>query len=362
MFQIKDFSSIVSAQINVARSTTDKITDFLPGSVARTLMEAPASEMEELYIQMLHGLLEAIPEATYRSFGFDRLQPARANGFVSLSLSPSPSVDINIPLGTTFMTSDGRTYSSTEARVWPAGVPLVRVPVQSTIVGAQGNVAAGAINATTLTGGAFIVSNSAITSGRDLESDDERLARFAAFIRSLSRGTMEACRYAVSLSRIFDADGNTAEYVTRVGEQEDRGYVRFWIYSSLGVPSSALVMQAQRLLDGYRTDDGTIVPGYRPAGVRVEALAMVERAVPLSIRVSMFSGYALTTAVQQSIADIYATTIRAIAPGTTLFLKTLVENLLAVDGVRIIVPDSNENIACAPNEALVPGLLTIQPL
>ncbi len=362
MFQIKDFSSIVSAQINVARGTTDKITDFLPGSVARTLMEAPAAEMEELYIQMLHGLLEAIPEATYRSFGFDRLQPARANGFVSLSLSPPPSSDINIPLGTTFTTSDGRTYLSTEARVWTAGVPLVRVPVQATVVGAQGNVAAGAINATTLLGNNYVVSNPAITSGRDLESDDERMARFAAFIRSLSRGTMEACRYAVSLSRILDQDGNAAEYVTRVGEQEDRGYVRFWLYSSLGVPSSALVLQAQRLLDGYRTDDGTIVPGYRPAGVRVEALAMVERSVPLSIRVSMFSGYELTTAVQQSIADIFATTIRAVGPGTTLFLKTLVENMLAVDGVRIIVPDTNENIACAPNEALVPGLLTIQPL
>lgn len=362
MFQIKDFNSIVAAQINVARGTTDKITDFLPGSVARTLMEAPAAEMEELYFQMLHGLLEAIPEATYRSFDFDRLQPARANGFVSLSLTPPPAADITIPLGTSFSTSDGRTYTSTEARIWAAGVPLVRVPVQSTIVGAQGNVAAGAINATTLTGGAFVVSNSAITSGRDLEADDERRARFASFIRSLSRGTMEACRYAVSLSKILDADGNVAEYVTRVGEVEERGHVRFYLYSSLGVPSSALVLQAQRLLDGYRNEDGTIVPGYRPAGVRVDALAMVERAIPLSIRVSMFSGYELTTSVRQKISDIYATNIRAIAPGTTMFLKTLVENMLAVDGARLIVPDSNENIACAPNEALVPGLLTIQLL
>ena len=89
---------------------------------------------------------------------------------------------------------------------------------------------------------------------------------------------------------------------------------------------------------------------------------MVERAIPLSIRVSMFSGYELTTTVQQAISDIFSTTIRAIPAGTTLFLKTLVENLLAVDGVRSIVPDSNENIACAPSEALVPGLLTIQPL
>ena len=362
MFQIKNFVSIVAAEINVARSITDKITDFQPGSVARTLMEAPAAEMEELYLQMLQGLLEAIPEATYRSFNFDRLQPARAFGFVSLSLSPAPVAPITVPYGTAFTTSDGRVYVSTEALIWAAGVPVVRVPVQAAVIGAQGNVASGAINATALTGGAFVVSNSAITSGRDLETDDERRARFAAFIRSLSRGTMEACRYAVSLATTLDANGTVNQYVTRVGELEDRGYVRFWLYGSTGVASPELVALAQRLIDGYRTDAGAIVPGYRPAGVQVEVLAMAERAVPLSIRVSMFSGYVLNTAVQQSISDIYASTIRSIAPGTTMFLKTIVENLLAVDGVRAIVPDSNENVACSPSEALVPGLLTIQPL
>lgn len=362
MFQIKNFVSIVAAEINVARSITDKITDFQPGSVARTLMEAPAAEMEELYLQMLQGLLEAIPEATYRSFNFDRLQPARAFGFVSMSMSPAPVESITIPYATAFTTSDGRTYTSTEALIWGAGVPVVRVPVQAEVIGAQGNVAAGGINATSLTGGVFVVSNSAITSGRDLETDDERRARFASFIRSLSRGTMEACRYAVALSTTLDVDGNVNQYVTRVGELEDLGYVRFWIYGSTGVASPELVGLAQRLIDGYRTDEGAIVPGYRPAGVQIEVLPMVERAVPLSIKVSMFSGYVLNTAVQQSISDIYASTIRSIAPGTTMFLKTIVENLLAVDGVRSIVPDSNENIACAPSEALVPGLLTIQPL
>lgn len=49
-FQIKDFASIVASQINHARAVSDKITDFQPGSVARTIMEAPAVEIEELYL------------------------------------------------------------------------------------------------------------------------------------------------------------------------------------------------------------------------------------------------------------------------------------------------------------------------
>lgn len=361
-FQIKDFNSITLSLINHSRLVTDKITDFLPGSVARTLLEAPAVEIEELYLQMLLGLRDAIPVATFKPFGFEKLPAARANGFVSISRSPAPSEPITIPLGTTFGTTDGRVYTSTEALVWAAGVSVVRVPVQSSIVGAAGNVAAGVINSTRLAGDGYVVSNSAITTGRDVESDQEREARFAEFVRSLSRGTVSACRYAVSVASVLDGDGNLDEYVTRIGMQEDLGRLRLWIYSSRGLASDALLERAQQLLDGYTTEDGTVVPGYRPAGVRVDALRMVERQVPLTVAVSMFPGYDLTTAVRQSIADRFATTIRAVPPGETLFLKTLVEDMLAVDGVRLIVPQSTENIACAANEALVPGLLTIDEL
>lgn len=361
-FQIKDFVSIVAAQVNHARGVTNKITDFQPGSVARTLMEAPAVEVEELYMQMLLGLRDAIPTAAFLPFGFERLPPARAHGFVSVSLSPAPTEPIAIPLGTNFRTTDGRVFTSTEALSWAAGVSVVRVPVQSTVIGAVGNVSAGGVVSTTLPGSGYVVSNSAITTGRDLETDPERESRFADYVRSLSRGTMAACRYAARLAVVLDQDGGVTEYVTRLGEIEDRGYVRFWVYSSVGVASAALVARAQQLLDGYRADDGTIVPGFRPAGVQVDVLAMVERAVPLTAQVSMYPGYTLTTAVRQSIADQFATAIRAVPPGETLFLKSLVEEMLAVDGVRLIVPNSTENIACAAGEALTPGVLTLTAL
>lgn len=361
-FQTKDFTSIVASELNLMRAVTTKITDLQPGSVARTLVEAPAVEMEELYIQMMLGLRDAIPVATFKSFGFDTLPAAYAHGYVSISKATPPSADIPIPLGTTFGTTDGRSYVSTQSVMWAAGVPVVRVPVRCTTIGAVGNVAAGGINSTGL-GAGYTVSNSAITTGRDTETQAEREVRFAEFVRSLSRGTMDACRYGVSMATVLDADGNVDEYVTRVGTIEERGYVRFWVYSSkYGVPSSALLTRAQALLDGYTDASGAVVPGFRPAGVRVEALAMAERQVAMAFQVGMYPGYSLTTAVQQSIADQYASTLRATLPGTTLYLKTLVENMLAVDGVRAIVPASTENIACAPGEALVPGALTLTSL
>lgn len=364
-FQIKDFASIVASQINHARSVTTKITDFLPGSVARTLMEAPAVEVEELYLQMFLGLRDAIPVATFLSFGFDRLPASRAHGYVSISKSPAPAEPIAVALGTVFSAADGRQYESIAPVTWPAGASFVRVPVASTVAGLSGNVAAGVINqsgAFSATDG-FVVSNSAIETGRDTESDLEREARFAEFVQALSRGTVTACRYAAKSSRVLDEDGNIYEYVTRAGLEEEPGWVRIYLYSNQGVPSAALLADGQLRIDGSRDDDaGTITPGFRSAGVRVDVLPMSERAVAGAFQVEMFPGASLTPAVTQSLHDTFAAAVSWVQPGTTLYIGTLVELLLATTGVRTVVPIIGSNIDCAMHEALVPGTFTVTPL
>ena len=362
-FQIKDFASIVAAQINHARSATTKITDFQPGSVVRTIMEAPAVEMEELYLQMFLGLRDAIPVATFLSFGFDRLPAASANGFVSISASTVPSEAIEIPVGTSFSTADERLYESTEAVTWTAGAQSVRVPVAAVLPGLAGNVAAGVIVSSPAFGAGFTVSNSAITTGRDIETDPEREARFAEFVAALSRGTVSACLYAAQQSQLLDADGNISEYVTRVGLEENPGIVRIYVYSSSGVPSQDLISNGQTRIDGSRDEvTGTVTPGYRSAGVRVDVLPMSERAISLAVQVQMLVGFDLTAAVIQSITDLYAGAIEAVQPGTTLYLGGLVETMLQVPGVKSIIPASNQNIVCATNEALTPGTLTVTAL
>lgn len=363
MFQLKDFASIVAAQINHARAATTKITDFQPGSVARTLMEAPAVEVEELYLQMFLGLRDAIPVATFLSFGFDPLPAARAVGFVSVSAAQPLIQALTIPQGTEFSALDGRKYTAVSTVTWAAGASLVQVPVQHTTAGLVGNIAAGAITASPLFSTGYTISNQTIETGRDAETDAEREVRFSEYVASISRGTLVACSYQVRQSRVLDASGNLAEYVVRSGVDEQPGHVRIYVYSSLGAPSDALLADGQARIDGS-TDPatGAVTPGYRAAGVRVDVLAMQERAVPLSISVEMLPGYTLTAAVEQQLGDIFATQIRAVQPGDTLYLGSLVEALLAAPGVRAIVPDASENITCEINEALIPGVLTIEGL
>lgn len=363
-FQIKDFVSIVASEINHAKAVTEKITDFLPGSVARTLMEAPAVEIEELYLQMFLGLRDAIPVATFRSFGFDKLPAAYAVGVVSVS-SEDPLVEpITIPAGTVFNAIDGRVYTSLAEVVWAAGATQVTVQVRHSTPGVAGNTAAGVITSSPFFDEfLFSVSNQSIFSGKDAESDAERESRFADFVRSLSRGTVVACLHAARSAVVLDANGDMLEYITRVGIDEQPGYVRLYAYSSMGIPSEAILLDGQRRLDGERDDQaGVITPGYRAAGVRVDLLPMVEREVDISVQVGMFPGFELTVEVQQAITDIYSSAISNVLPGSTLYLGTLVELMLAAPGVRTIVPSTSENVICDVNEALVPGVVTVTPL
>jgi uncharacterized phage protein gp47/JayE len=362
-FQIKDFASIVAAQINHARSVTAKITDYQPGSVARTLMEAPAVEIEELYLQMFLGLRDAIPVATFLSFGFDPLPAARAVGYISVSSATPLAEAFVIPDGTEFLAPDGRRYTAVAEVVWAAGSSVVQVLVQHTVAGLVGNIAAGAITSSALFGAAYTVSNQTIETGRDVETDAEREARFAEFIQSISRGTLVACTYMARQSRVLDDIGNIAEYVTRIGVDEQAGRVRIYLYSSLGAPSAALLADGQTRIDGSVDEvTGAVTSGYRAAGVRFDVLGMLERAVPLSILVDMLPGYTLNTAIEQELGDIFSASVRSVQPGDTLYLGTLIESLLAVAGIRSIVPSSTSNIVCEINEALTPGALTVAAL
>jgi hypothetical protein len=357
-FQLKDFASIVASQINHARSVTDRLTDFQPGSVARTLMEAPAVEVEELYLQMFLGLRDAIPVATFLSFGFDRLPSKYARGFVSVSITPAPQADITVGEGAVFTATDGRSYLVSEAAVWPAGDTISpRIAVIAAAPGFAGNAALGSINGSALFGADYTVTSEAVVGGADAETDGEREARFAEFVRSLSRGTLPACMYAAKQARVEDDEGNVLEYVTRAGVDEQPGRVRIYLYTSAGTPSAALLADGQVRLDG--TED---TPGFRAAGVRVDLLPMQQRAVAHSIKVAMLPGFPLNDVVRQQLRDVYGSAIAAVQPGETLLLGDLDELLLTVPGVREVAPVTTANIVCAVSEALTAGTLTIAAL
>ncbi len=198
MFQIKDFTSIAAGLINVVRATTNKVTDFNRGSVIRTMLEATAAEIEELYLQMYLGINEAIPVSVFTTFGFNRQAAESAGGTIRFSTGGSlASSVIPIPLGTVVrVPGTSLTYATTAASSIAIGNSYVDVLVAAQASGLAGNVGADLITelVTPVAGIASVTNPSPLVNGRDVETDDERRVRFQGYISSLARGT-QGCHY-----------------------------------------------------------------------------------------------------------------------------------------------------------------------
>lgn len=362
-FQLRDFVSIAAAMMNHAKATQDRLTDFEIGSVARTLMEAPAIELDELYQKVFAGILDAIPTSIYKQFDFELIGKAATRGTVVVNFGGPIEQSFTIPAGTVFGTQVASVkFTSVADVVVPVGVLAATIIVVCATEGIIGNVGANAITGTenfAFPAGA-VITNPAFTSGTDGQTEAERKARFVEFIRSLSRGTMESIRYAVRQARILSQAGVLTEYVSRVGTDEVPGLVEVYIYGSSGMPSPALIALAQKIVDGEEPETGAAVAGYRAAGVEVRVAPMAERSVPVRLRVTPVSDKVSKPEIRNRIATLLAVEFESVESGAFLYVEQLVEAALTVPGVLKVISANTENVACAPNEVLKLGDLHVE--
>lgn len=357
--------------LNYVRSTTGKVTDLQPGSVTRTILEAPAAEIEELYVQMFNGIKEAIPVAVYNSINFPKLAPKYASGNVTIIWndklnsfnSAVPPTDFFIPKGTTFLARDGRIYQALGALTWPKGQASFTVPVQSILPGYNQNLASGEINASPLFNpDLYDFSNTDMTGGADTESDKDRDTRFADYIASLSRGTETALLYGARSAYVTDAAGNITEAVTRASLSISTGKVQVNIWGSNGSPSKALLDRANQIETGYVDANGIVVPGFSAAGISCDVVPMRETPVDAEYRITLLPGYTLDATMKQAIRDALSSLLSGIQPGTTVYLADIQSAALLVPGVKSALGTTAQNIVCGDNAVLVNGTIKIDEL
>lgn len=361
-FQLKDFVSIVASMINRAKATQQRLTDFEIGSVARTLMEAPAIEIEQFYQRMFAGIMDAIPVSIYRGFQFSVQDPVKARGTVHVTFGGPLEEAVTIPAGTIFINrTTTQRYLSIADVVAPVGATTADVLVDAEKVGSAYNVGPGQVtivaNLKLPTGSS--VTNDAILTGGDGETDAERAARFLKYIGSISRATVFSCEYAAGTAKITDLSGAVVEYVSRVGVDETPGYVKLYIYGSGQAPSAALIAQAQQILDGYfDIQTQSFVPGYRPIGVDVVVLPMAQQQIALTATI--------TTDVSHSLQDVSALVqaamggvINDVQAGETLYVDALRNAALSVPGVTSCLVSLTANMACPANIVFVPGAISV---
>ena len=302
MFQIKDFTSIAAGLINVVRATTNKVTDFNRGSVIRTMLEATAAELEELYLQMYLGIKEAIPVSVFTTFGFGRQAAEAASGTIRFSTGGSlASSVIPIPLGTIVrVPGTSLTYATTVDTAIAIGNSYVDVLAAAQSSGLAGNVGADLITelVTAVAGIASVTNPSPLINGRDVETDDERRVRFQGFVASLARGTKASITYGAKTVTLTDGLGTITEYVAHANviepwvtdSAQPISLVRVYIHNGASATSGALVTRCQQVIDGYY-DGGTAVPGWKAAGVQCIVSAASDQAVNVTGTVTIAGGY-----------------------------------------------------------------------
>jgi uncharacterized phage protein gp47/JayE len=362
--------------INRMKATQTAITDFNVGGVARTMLEAPAVEIEQLYQQAFNMVTAAIPVSVYTSFSFAALAANAATGPVRVTIA-SQATDELISAGTTFTPSgSSNTYQSTADATIVAGATYVDVPVAATTSGTASNLAVDSSFTVTPSPSGFVSATNltAFLNGRDVETDDERLLRFQAYISTLSRATVDAIGYGLSTVNLTDSSGNITEQVALYAVVEPYvtdpskpiADVVAYIHNGVGDTSSDLVTQAQQVINGYTDSSGTKVPGYKAAGIpctvvgATEVAAAVTGVLTLSddtydfatveaSAVSAVNTYLLGLAISQS------STV-SVASAILSEISALVKAIAGVFDVTFSAPTAN--VIVPVGSKIMPGAIT----
>lgn len=355
--------------MNWMRATQRKVTDFNVGGIARTLVEAPAAEVDELYQQIFIGLKEAIPVSVYHSFEFDALPAAPASGLVTVTVTSAASA-IVISAGTTFVPATGGVqYQAIQNVTISPGNTTVDVAVAAVDPGLAGNIPAETEFTLSPSPTGFISAENgaAFINGADAETEESRKARFRSYIQSLSRGTVPSLHYGMRTAFLADAAGNPIERVIYTSvvepheedEEEEPGYVNCYIHNGVGSTSVQLVNRARTVLYGYYDANNNAVPGWKAAGTRVTVAAATE--VPLNVTgtVSVLAGYSGSELAAQATIAV-RTYILSLGIGQAALYSDLIAMIKQIAGIYDVTLSSpSANTTADSDEKLMPVTITI---
>jgi hypothetical protein len=368
-FQLKSFPSIVAGMINHMRGIQSQITDFNVGSVARTLLEAPAIEIDQLYQQMWNGLLEAIPVATFNSFNFAALQPTPASGIFTVDIAVQ-TTDTLIPGGTTFTAVGSSTSYVSESDVTiTAGNTTAPVLAAASTTGSATNLPAGSSMSITPIPAGFIsaINAAALANGTDLETDDQRLQRFQSYISTLSRATPLAIVYGAKTAQLLSADGLVLEQVKTAAvvepwltdSSQPIGLVNLYVHNGVGSTSGALVNQANTVVYGYTDSNGNKVPGWKAAGAKVVTAAASEVDIDVTAVLTALPSYDPTVLIPLVEAAL-STYALGLDQGVSWQYDEAIVTAKSVPGVaNFVLTAPAADVASTAAQKIMPGAYTV---
>lgn len=150
----------------------------------------------------------------------------------------------------------------------------------------------------------------AFTEGSDVETEEEWRVRFGQNIKDLARGTKYSIGVGVQTAKLYDTNGFVIESVTRsLVTETANNVVTVYVHNgTFSQTSNALVVQAQKIVDGYIDSQGIRQPGYKPAGIPVTVNAAPLQSQNIIVEVNTDPGYSLslvTTSIRSNIEQYF---------------------------------------------------------
>jgi len=154
---------------------------------------------------------------------------------------------------------------------WYKGDSKIDVPILALAIGESSNLSPGDID--TQNGfGAFqddynldyAKNNTAISGGTDSETDEERKARFFAFVNGLTKTNVPGI-----LSAALGVEGVNSAYLLE--NYPSNGWITLYLDDGTGTYNPTLFARARKIILGDHTDMLNF-PGYRAAGIKLQIL------------------------------------------------------------------------------------------
>lgn len=292
-FQPKTFTDYLTrmAQRVVART---ELTDLEIGGVVHTILVAAAREMDEISWQMAN--LQALwdldtatgddLDARAQDLNPEKLTrtlATKASNVVEFTRSTTAGT-ITIPVGTAVRVPNGPEYVTTAVGLIGAGAttsPLI--PVLAVEPGTAGNVDPNTITQLDAVTGVEGVTNPVATTtpGQDRETDAQFRARIKGYLRSLSRGTPDALKFAV-LDTFLEDFGRVVSAEVFELPEPNLGQTIIYVDNGAGtiaIPNSTMaelvVGTAVGGEDILFLDNVPVIPG-TPAVIRKNGVALVQ--------------------------------------------------------------------------------------
>jgi uncharacterized phage protein gp47/JayE len=190
--------------------------------------------------------------------------------------------------------------------------------------------------------------------------------RFAEYIASLNHGTNAALKYGLRLSNLTSG-GMITEYVKFSSVYEPYlhdanqpvAWVRCFIHNGTTGASAELITRARNVIAGYYEPDGTPVPGWKAAGVKVDVDAATNLPVNISATLTALPGFD-SSVVAQEVSSYISAYLSELDIAEPAIRSELIAVAMNVDGVyNFVMTSPAADTTAQYYQKIVPGTTSI---